>query len=223
MPGGPGRHRPFRRDSPEMGPGARRWAAAHPTALPPPPAPAPVCSVAQAPVPGLWANKCWGAGVGVPLGLHCPHPTPGKELRVAGSGVPAPPCTCAPPQPESMQATPGRADAGLAGGGPVSRGLGFQSEYTGTRHGAGPRGGGDQERDRAEPRGGPSAWPPQCVPRPVHRPSPVLPVPVAGSRLSDLIGLKTSSTPRAPTPLAVRDPRMPGAGTPHQGPQRVWP
>lgn len=90
VPGGPGRHRPFQWDS--LGtPGARRWAAALPTAPPhtclalpaglppghtrgppPAPAPAPVCSVAEAPVPGLWENML-RVGEGS-LGLAFPPP-----------------------------------------------------------------------------------------------------------------------------------------------------
>lgn len=152
VPGGPGRHRPFQWDS--LGtPGARRWAAALPTAPPhtclalpaglppghtrgppPAPAPAPVCSVAEAPVPGLWENML-RVGEGS-LGLAFPPPH-SRQGAAHGWGrgclplrAPAPHTRCprsrSPCRLPREWLSPGRADAGLVGSGPVSRGLGFQ-------------------------------------------------------------------------------------------------
>lgn len=136
-PGGPGRHRPFQRDSqdtvrcrtrrPAVGSRPPHSPAPHPPRSAQPPAPwshpAQLPRAAPCACPRLlsavWRRPLcldrgktnaggWGR---VPLGLHFPHPTPGKELWWLGSGVPAPPCTCAPhtmpPQPGSMQVPQG--------------------------------------------------------------------------------------------------------------------
>lgn len=47
--------------------------------------PAPVCSVAEAPVPGPWENKCGGVGEGS-LGLAFPPPHSRQGAVVAGVG-----------------------------------------------------------------------------------------------------------------------------------------
>lgn len=123
VPGGPGRHRPFQRDS--LGtPGARRWAAALPTAPPHTCLALPKVTPEGRPMhrpssclqcgggPCAWTvGKHAAGGEGFPWACVPPTPLQARSCAWLGSGVPAPPCTCAPhtmpPQPESMQATPG--------------------------------------------------------------------------------------------------------------------